>query len=622
MALFGRHRDPEPAPETASAPRNLTASSMIITSQDERIWGMYPFGDEGWQVELWRLYDLIGEFRFSANWVGSACSRVRIYVAEVDDNGRIQKETEDNEIAALADVVFGGPTQKAEALRSIGINLTVTGECYVIGVDGGNEPDEWYVISGSELKRRSGGYDWRPSRLPRRQLTPGKDLIMRLWTPHPRDSWVADSPGRGAMTVLIELERLTRFVFAQIDSRLVNAGIIALPNNMDFPDDGTSTSAAEAFTNRMVKAAASPLQGEGTAAGVVPMFIEVPIDALGKIQDIQIASELSKQALELRTEAIRRLALAMDMPPEALTGAGDVNHWQMWFVQESGIKIHIEPIMNRICNGLTDSYLKRALKTLGKDPARYTFAFDTAPLTVRPERLQDALNLYTQKLISGDAVRLAGDFAITDAPDDMELIARNLWELVLRDPTLFASEGVRELLGISADILPPELATPPPPPPVPQQGIDAGTSPAIPQRSIAEGAPNGGANDPPPRTAAALPAGLGLVVGAEATVRRALEMAGSRLLTRADRGRYPDVPKVELHTRLRCTDETHAATLLAGAWEHLDVLVEVLDSDVDVAKVRDVLSRYCTILLCASQAHEPRNLLTMLRVEGLVPGGD
>lgn len=625
MALF-RHRDPEPTPEP-TARNSLVASSMLVTESDARLWGMYSFGDESWQTELWRLYDLVGEFRFIANWVGSACSRVRIYVADVDSNGRVQQESEDDEVAGLADVIFGGPANKAEAVRSIGVNLTVTGECYVLGIDGGKDPDEWFVVSGSELRRRSGGYDWRPSQLPRRALTPGKDLIMRLWTPHPRDSWSADSPGRGAMQVLVELERLTRFVFAQIDSRLINAGIVFLPNNMDFPDDGTSTSAAEAFTNRMVKAASASLQGAGTAAGVVPMFIEVPMDALGKVQDLQLSSELSKQAMDLRSEAIRRLALAMDIPPDVLTGSGDINHWQAWFTQESGIKIHIEPIMNRICDALTSSYLKKALKLLGKDPERYTFWYDTSPLTVRPERLQDALNLYSQNLLSGDAVRLAGNFAISDAPENEETAARFLKELLLRDPSLFATEGIRDLIGIDAEMLPPELATPPPPPPPPTQGIEAPTTTPIPQRSIAPGAPprnqanqaNAG-NAPPARTASATPVDHALMVGADLAVRRALELAGGRLLTRADRGRYRDVPRSELHTRIKVNGDDHLATLLAGAWDHIPALADMV-GDVDPYQLTEALRKYVTIVLVAGMPHEQLNLHAVLAAEGLVGHG-
>ena len=629
MPLFGRPKVLEPSPDlgtasTSSTPSALTAATFHLTAADQRMWGMFPFGDEGWQTELWRLYDLIGEFRFAANWVGSACSRVRIYVAEVDENGRVQQETEDPEIAALADVIFGGPTQKAEAIRSIGIDLTVTGECYILGFDGGHEPDEWYVVSGSQLRRRMGGYDWRPSQLPRRPITPGRDLVIRLWTPHPRDNWIADSPGRGAMQVLVELERLTRFVFAQIDSRLANAGVLAIPNDLDFPDDGTSTTAAEAFVNRWVQAASASMEGHGTAAGVVPNVIEVPTDALGKLQYLELTSQLSAQAQSLRTEAIRRLALSMDMPPEVLLGAGDTNHWQMWFVQESGIKVHVEPTMTRICEGLTRSWLSRALMFLGKDPKRYTFWFDTAPLTVRPERLGDAIRMYDLKLVSGDAVRLAGDAAISDAPSEDELARRNMWELVLRDPSLFLEPGVRDVLGVQVDIAPPLMldpSTPPAPPPAPQrQGISGEGNGQLPQRSVSQGAPQGN-QAAAVRDGGPAPESLALIAGAHLLVNRALERAGGKLLTREHRGRWGHIPKADLHTRLRVNGSEHANDLLEKAWETLPELGKIVGEDVNLDLLQQVLHDYTKGLLVMSHPHEPNNLVTTLERAHLIDRG-
>lgn len=627
MPLFGRHRDPEPAPVpsgsdtlTAAAPRTLTASTWELTKKDQEKWGLYPFGNEGWMAELWRLYDLIGEFRFAANWVGSACSRVRIYVADVDENGRVQQETTDEEVAAFADTIFGGPTQKAEAIRSIGIDLTVSGECYILGLDGGREPDEWHVVSGNELLRHMGAYNWQPSSLPARPIRPGQDLIIRLWTPHPRNSWYADSPGRGALTVLLELERLTKFVFAQIDSRLANAGVLVIPSDVDFPDDGSATSAAEAYVNRWVQAASAAIQGQGTAAGIVPTVMEMPMEALGKIQFLDMASQLSAQAQSLRTEAIRRLALAMDMPPEVLLGAGDTNHWQMWFVQESGIKVHVEPVMTRICEGLTRSYLRRVLLAAGKDPDRYTFWFDTAPLTVRPERLQDAVNMYNLKLVSGDAVRLAGDAAISDAPSDEELLARNLWELVLRDSTLFYEAGVREALGINIEITAPPTVDAAQGgdglPPIPQRtGTDQRTTTPIPERSIADGAPaDRQVNGPAPES-------LALIAGSHLMVQRALERAGGKLLTREFRGRFQQVPRMDLHTRVKVTDNDHASVLLDGAWDNLPELAKIVGDEVDLSQLESTLDTYTRQLLLASHPHEPNNLVASLERAHLIDRG-
>ena len=252
---FRRSKDLVASSALPVQPKSLVASAARIRQLNGQGWQTYKFGDDAWQQEAWRLYDVIGELRYAANWIGSACSRVRIYVAEVDKNGRVQQETDDPKVAALADTLFGSPTAKAEALRMIGINLTIAGDAYIVGRGTGrNETDEWYVVSCSELKRWSGAI-W--------QLNPDgskdpldleRDIVIRVWTPHPRRALWADSPTRAAMPMLWEIERLTRYVFAQIDSRLISAGLLPVPKEASFPDEnGIMISGAEALTDMLLR---------------------------------------------------------------------------------------------------------------------------------------------------------------------------------------------------------------------------------------------------------------------------------------------------------------------------------------------------------------------------------
>lgn len=616
-----KRQDKELVPAPQPSPRSMVASAAEITLQNTS-WNIYKLREEAWQRELWRLYDLVGEFRFAANWVGSCCSRVRIYVAEVDKFGRIGAEVKNkNKISALADTVLGGPASKSEKLRSIGISLVVAGECYVLGIAADDDKnDQWYVVSPSELHRQAlpGTNEeavlYGDKRLGK-TLVQGRDILIRLWTPHPRRMFQADSPSRAATPVLREVEQLTKYVFSQIDSRLVGAGMLPIPNNMEFPSGDGDVGAAESIMRKLAEAGQASLKGEGTAAAVLPVMVEMPIEALDKIKLVRFDSELSGQALDLRKEAISRLALAMDMPPEVLLGTGDTNHWSAWHIEESAVKAHIEPLMTRICEGLTLVYLRNALQRLGEDPDRYTFWYDTSPLTVRPQRLQDTLNLHKEGLVSAQAVLAAGNYLESDAPTEEEDIQRFIRELMLRDPTLWNVPGARELAGITEEMLPADLATPPPPPPPPEQSIEApgpdpmpttqGEIPGAQPDAIVASAPVPGIND------------LAVVVAAESMVRRALELAGGRLLTPSERGRWQNVARHELHTRITVRDEVHAERLLNGAWTHLPALVELLDTDVDRSHLQNALHRYCVTLLTRSAAHDTRLLGEMLHRAGL-----
>lgn len=635
MASFRRQRAPVALPEEPEAHpselRSLIASAARIRNVDGQGWRTYRFGDDSWQQEVWRLYDIIGELRFAANWIGSAVSRVRIYVAEVDKNGRVQQETKKPKVAAIAENMFGSPAAQSEALRMLGINLTVAGDCYIVGRGAvrDTEADEWYIVSCSELKRWNGNVQQLYPDGTKESLDLDKDIVIRVWTPHPRRSLWADSPTRAAMPMLWEIERLTRYVFAQIDSRLISAGMVPIPKESSFPDDGNDVMipGAEGLTQAMMKAGSRSLKGEGTAAGVVPMFVEMPMDALGKIEMVSFGSELSKQALDLRAEAIRRFALAMDIAPEILTGTGDANHWSAWHVEEANIKIHIEPLMTRICDALTTAYLTPALKAIKEDPDRYVFWFDTAPLTVRPERLKDALNLNEKHIISDEAVLIAGDFKLTDKPsaeEDLKYFTRTLME---RDPTLFQIAAVRKVAGYTDDVLPPDtVVTPqqpqgagPPPPPPPPTGIQP-TGPApMPQDSSALSTPGGpittNSSSPPGITASASVDAGAMFASANAAVIRALEIAGKRLVGNHHRS-HADVPVYALHTKV-AVPTGGASKLLSGAWDHLPAY---LQSDIEDPELAVTLHRYCTALLERGQEHQPRLLLAMLQKQGFLHG--
>jgi hypothetical protein len=615
---------------------SLVASAARITNLEGRGWRTYKFGDDSWQQEAWRLYDIIGELRYLANWVGSACSRVRIYVAEVDKNGRVQKESEEAKVAALADTLFGSPASKAEALRMLGINLTIAGDAYIVGREGGDTGDEWFVVSCSELKRWGSNISFVWPDGEKEALDPKRDIVIRVWTPHPRRSLWADSPTRAAMPMLWEIERLTRFVFAQIDSRLVSAGLMPIPKEVSFPDQDPNTSGADQLTERLMESGSRSLKGEGTAAGVVPTFIEMPLEALGKIQLIQFTSELSQQALELRSEAIRRFALAMDVSPEILTGTGDANHWAAWHVDVSNVKIHIEPLMTRICDALTTAYLAPALRDIKRDPDRFMFWFDTAPLTVRPQRLEDTMNMYEKQLVSREAVLISGDYKLSDIPTDEEDLRRFTRELMLRDPNLFQIPAVRKVAGYTEDVLPAgTVVTPqvpgqggaapgvpgaggPPPPPPPPTGIQPTGPGPLPENSTAQNALGG----PPGGLAAAtsVPSAINTFVVANASVLRALELAGKRLLDHSTRNKWPDVPAHELHTRIRVNGPDHGRKLLIGAWDHFGTLAAQLDPSMDSKQIRDCLQDYCLTLLVNETPHTVNLLADHLRADGFLNG--
>ena len=342
----------------------------------------------------------------------------------------------------------------------------------------------------------------------------------------------------------------------------------------------------------------------------------------------------------MRAEALRRFALAMDIDPSILSGAGEANHWGAWQIMEGQINVHIVPLMNRICDGLTQSYLKPALKAVKEDPEKYIFWYDTAPLTVRPERLKDTQAMYKDGLVSKSTVLLAGDYKISDAPDDAEDLMRFTRELMLRDPNLFQIPAVRKAAGYTEEVLPAATVVTPqspgapgapggpgaPPPPPPPTALQPSAGPPIPQDSTAQNAPGG-----PPPAPSALTAAVSdqeadavanayVFVIANAAVVRAMELAGKRLLDRHHRGNWPGVPAHDLHTRIQVQGQERAGQLLDGAWDHLSILAKDLDPGLDTVALRSTLNEYCCALMTQSVPHRSSVLATVLQRKGLLRG--
>jgi hypothetical protein len=597
---------PVPAPVvTGGTPtlRTIVAAASQVKLDGQSIQAL-KIDEKEWQKEAWRLYDVVGELRFVANRRGHQLARIRTYVAEVDDTGAPGKESNDTEIKALAEGIFGGPAAKAEGLRTVGIQLFVAGECYIVAEsatqsgENGVEGDRWYVVSPTDLKKESGAVKVKKPDGEWYQLKSGSDLLIRVWTPHPRKYAEADSPVRSSLPVLREIERLSMLAFSQIDSRLISAGLLLVKQGIDFPHPPDKPGGLQGLMDMIIEAAKASLQGAGSAAGLVPIGLEVPGDGAvaDAISHVRFDTPLTAEIKEKLDHAIRRLALGLDAPPEVLLGQGDANHWSAWQISEDEIQTQVEPVAIRICDALTTAYLAPGLQAIGKPEDQvdqWTIWFDTAPLSVRPNRFEDALKAWEKGLISDAALLDAGAF---DADDEQTKRARlewRAWELVKLNPQLVADPEIQKILGLPAIMAQPAAGDPNAlPPPEEQPALEAPEDQqALPQEPTSTETP---AQTGEEGFAALLPA-------AEQVVLRALELAGGRLLTRGTRGQFAAVPKHDLHTRVRARDAQHAAVLLEGAFSHVPALAA--HHGVQAGDLEWLLRGYCTELLVRGHPH-------------------
>jgi hypothetical protein len=539
---------------TTQSARNLTKTGAITAAVSrytmDGSWKNYSFGDRAWQTDAWRLYDITGQLRFIANWVGNSIGRCDLYVADALANGVAGEPVEDPEIADLANVPLGTGDTRAENLRLAGIDMFVCGEAYIVAETGTNN-DTWWVVTNSQINKQ--GKKILISRPPTQggtlEYKDGKDLILRIWTQHPRDTNQPDSSVRAAIPDLRELEALRKRIFAELDSRLAGAGLLALPDTMDLPHGDDEPAGAQGFSALLGRIMSQSLQDRSSAASMVPIITTGAAEDIEKIRHITFWSELSTQIPELRQSALASLAQSLDVPPEVMIGIGSsTNHWNAWAISREAVQVHIKPILTRIAAALTEGYLKPALETMGLDPTKYCFAFNTAPLTINPDRSQDALGMHDRLLISDQVARESSSWEETTQPTQDERARRLTEKLLLSSPeAVLGDPALRELIGLPAGTGVPV-----------ESGSNQPTEPA-PEPAPVEGPPEEPTTTEPNQVAAIEAASTTL---AEIAARRYMSLAGAKLVPH--RERPSDVPRWNLHTVHGPTEK--ADLLVPATW--------------------------------------------------------
>lgn len=478
-------RTPPPVEPPSTRPLNsLVAAARRISGTR-----MKRSAPEGWQNEAWDLYDEVGELRFVANSLANSISRARIFAATLpagdDDPTPVDGEDEESpEGAALAAetvrAIGGGALGRSELLRRIAVQAFVPGDGYIVGLPGGildgssPQPDtapegalppegrddsitladlSWHALSvnevtfrGSTLVLKIGDED--------REVDADQAIVVRVWRPHPRRWWAADSPVRANLPVLRELVGLTKHVGASIDSRLAGAGLLVLGNSVEVVSASTDDETGDPdagevsnFVDALIETMTTPIRDRDSAAAVVPLTIKVPDDVVDKIQHITFATPFDEKAKDLRDEAIRRLALGLDAPPETLLGMGGTNHWSAWQIEESTVKVHIEPVLALICDALTTEYLWPVLEEAGVPDAReYVVWFDTTDLTLRPNRSGEAQALYEMGELSGEALRRESGFTPDDAPKQPDRAVEIALKMIGETPQLIVEPGLPAII--------------------------------------------------------------------------------------------------------------------------------------------------------------------------------
>ena len=595
--MAGRRRQ---AQEVVVPSRALVASAVRYSGEVTRIYS--PLQE--WQKEAYRHYSICGEARFAAQYYGHALSRC--FLEAVEDGPKGPQVLTTGVAPVALKELFNGPEGQSQMLAAIGVHLTIGGECYLVGRTVVNEETEtkgdvWEVYSALEVVAT--GKRWTIRQGDGRGDIPlGKDdVVIRIWRPLPGNRLLADSPFRSLLPVLTEIEWLTKHIFAQATSRLASAGILFMPDSMTFPDpperegQAEPVNDADAFMQVFASVVEKSLADEGSMAAKVPIVVTAPEDSIDKARLMHFWSDLDKESQGMRSGAITRFALGMDLPAEQVlgmasnpgTGGGNsngVSHWGAWQIEEATIKMHIEPMLELICSALTVGYLR--IQTDGDERLRA----NTTNLRLRPDRSKEALELYDRGLLSEAALLREVGFDEKDGLDDDDKKQWLIRKIASGSATPDQVGAALRLLGVDLPV-----ETPPQGPP-PEAPRESRPDPSLEEHPVRPSTPE--------QTA--------LLAASNALVFRALERAGNRL--RSSVGQ-PETPcrAFEVHTVIRANGT--AQRMLVDAFDSAE---QVLDGLADHVKVVPVLESYCTALMGEQSPHERERLEEWMRLGGVL----
>lgn len=591
--------------QSAVLPSTMVAAAQILTgdrSDDPRQ------VKRSWQDESWAYYDESGPLRYATSWLSNLISKARLQAAQIPEGG---DEPEPLTVGPAADVVStlaGGTDGQAQMLRSCAIELTVPGLCYLVGKPKDGQEDQegslltWRVYSQDVLRQRSPATPLKPAIYElmegdRRWVQlPDNTLIVKIWRPHERIFWEADSPARAALSSLRELKRISQYIDAVLLSRLAGAGVLLLPQGASYPTAPGQKDQKHPFITEVMDVMMRAVANPGTASQLVPIPIEVPDQLIDKIKHISFATELSDKILTMRESALQQCAIALDVPAEILTGMGDVNHWGMWQIEESAVKVFAEPLLEIITAALTRGFLVPTLEAMGEDTEGLVIWADTSELTAKPDRSDDAILLYNKGEVGGSAARREAGLGESDKPTDEEMARWAYIKMLEHEATIPAAlQGLGiplpEAMQVSIDLAAQAAVAPP------TTGTDA---------PVDEGAVDEPAADDvrgTPSTQGDEPFRVAAVIAFDAYVYRALERAGNRIrnsrLTRAavEKDSYQECPPENTHVCIGGAKRHNISTaaLLEGAWDHVHEMAPALGLEPS-ATVR-CLDSYCTGLL-------------------------
>lgn len=434
MGLFGK---PKKAPQArvlrAAGQRIDPAARESLKALSKSI------KQQSWQQEAWGYRDLIGELRLAVQFLSRAVCRVTFFPAQLNPESDQPIPFDADEGVVIPEALRSAAREELARLplssgyRFLGVfteNMIISGEAWLNGFDR-DGMEVWEVRSVDEIKiDGEGRITIAEVGRPPRVFTGEEEELLRNWIPHPRHSALPDSPMRPLLNPCEDIILAGMESRAASRSRVASNGVFKVPFGLTMfaatnPDGEMISADDNRFMSELTAALLAPISNEGDPGAVVPIAVVGTPEDLEAFQHMSIERATANDLLERQEAGLKRLARGMDLPPEQMTGMGDMNHWSLWGVDMQTYRNHLDPWVRTIADSLLEGFLRPALIARGfsvEDVAKIVIDADASALTENVNRGQDAMNAYDRGAITRLALAEALGFSETDMPDDEELL--------------------------------------------------------------------------------------------------------------------------------------------------------------------------------------------------------
>lgn len=433
-----------------------------------------------WQEDAWGYRDSVPELKFACRFITNSLGRLRIYAAQNQPRGEEPIPlSRDGGESGISPATLAAAIEAVERLdldnrgtnifSRLGENMEVAAEAYLLGEADPDSPtgESWSVRAVTELRVDGSGrislvepgigHGTAP-----KVLDPASCELLRIWNPHPQYYDWPDSDLVALLDTCEELRLYDRALRASARSRIGSNSFLFIPDELSLTRAGDAPASAEApgtpedadpFFEEIVHAMISPISEEDSPQAVVPMVLRGPAmmhdrPTMELMGSVPIGRAEVEDILGRRAAAASKFGRGINLPPEVVSGLGDVNHWSAWSIDANTCKNHVEPRAEVLCDSLTVAYLWPELLARGCPPAevrKVCLWYSVDELVQNPNRGQDARDGHAAGVLSDDALVRDLGFSEDDRPGLTERVFRAIEQRALSDqqvPVLLALGGM------------------------------------------------------------------------------------------------------------------------------------------------------------------------------------